>query len=80
MLNGAAGLMRGIATIFVVNAARHLPGAIFGSVLYVQIFGGVLVGYFIFSEILTINNYIGNIIIIVQVYILFLEKCSLRKI
>ena len=48
MLNGAAGLMRGIATIFVVNAARHLPGAIFGSILYVQIFGGVLVGYFIF--------------------------------
>ena len=48
MLNGAAGLMRGIATIFVVNAARHLPGAIFGSILYVQIFGGVFGGLFYF--------------------------------
>ena len=79
MLNGAAGLMRGVATIFVVNAARHLPGAIFGSVLYVQIFGGVLVGYFIFSEIPTINNYIGNIIIIgAGLYIVFREM-QLKK-
>ena len=79
MLNGAAGLMRGIATIFVVNAARHLPGAIFGSILYVQIFGGVLVGYFIFSEIPTLNNYIGNIIIIgAGLYIVFREM-QLKK-
>ena len=33
MLNGAAGLMRGIATIFVVNAARHLP---FGSYFWLS--------------------------------------------
>ena len=79
MLNGAAGLMRGIATIFVVNAARHLPGAIFGSILYVQIFGGVLVGYFVFSEIPTLNNYIGNIIIIgAGLYIVFREM-QLKK-
>ena len=79
MLNGAAGLMRGIATIFVLNGARHLPGAIFGSNLYVQKFGGVLVGYFVFSEIPTLNNYIGNIIIIgAGLYIVFREM-QLKK-
>ena len=79
MLNGAAGLMRGIATIFVVNAARHLPGAIFGSILYVQIFGGVLVGYFVFSEIPTLNNYIGNIIIITAGVYIVLREIQLKK-
>ena len=79
MLNASAGLMRGIAMIFVINAARHLPGAIFGSITYVQIFGGVLVGYFVFSEIPTLNNYIGNIIIITAGVYIVLREIQLKK-
>ena len=40
---------------------------------------GFFVGYFIFSQIPTLNNYIGNIIIIgAGLYIVF-KKCQLKK-
>ena len=79
LLNASAGLMRGIAMIFVINAARHLPGAIFGSITYVQIFGGVLIGYLVFSEVPTINNYVGNIIIIAAGIYIVLREMQLKK-
>ena len=79
MLNAISGLCRGIAMIFVINAARHLPGAIFGSILYSQIFAGVFFGYFIFGEIPTINNYIGNAIIISAGLYIVLREMKLKK-
>jgi len=79
MLNGCAGFMRGVAMIFVINAARHLPGAIFGSITYIQIFAGILVGYFVFSEIPTINNYVGNIIIVGAGIYIVLREMQLKK-
>ncbi len=39
VLNGISGIFRGTAMILVINAARHLPGAIFGSIIYIQIIG-----------------------------------------
>ena len=79
VLNAISGLCRGIAMIFVINAARHLPGAIFGSILYTQIFAGVFFGYFIFGEIPTINNYIGNFIIVSAGLYIVLREMKLKK-
>tara|TARA_Y100001970_G_C14094493_1_gene781868 strand:- start:209 stop:1129 length:921 start_codon:yes stop_codon:yes gene_type:complete len=79
LLNAISGFMRGIAIIFVINAARHLPGAIFGSIMYVQIFAGVAIGYFVFLEIPTFNNYIGNLIIILAGLYIVLREMQLNK-
>jgi len=74
LLNAISGFIRGLAMIFVINAARHLPGAIFGSILYVQIIGGVIIGYFVFGEVPTFQNYVGNLLIILAgIYIVMRE-------
>ena len=79
VLNAISGISRGTAMIFVINAARHLPGAIFGSILYTQIFAGVFLGYVVFNEIPTINNYIGNLIIIAAGVYIVLREVKLKK-
>ena len=79
VLNGISGIFRGTAMILVINAARHLPGAIFGSIIYVQIFAGVLLGYIVFGEIPTINNYIGNAIIIAAGLYIVMREMKLKK-
>ena len=79
VLNAISGISRGTAMIFVINAARHLPGAIFGSILYTQIFAGVILGYVVFDEIPTINNYIGNLIIIAAGVYIVLREVKLKK-
>ena len=79
VLNAISGISRGAAMIFVINAARHLPGAIFGSILYTQIFAGVFLGYVVFNEIPTINNYIGNLIIIAAGVYIVLREVKLKK-
>ncbi len=79
VLNGISGIFRGTAMILVINAARHLPGAIFGSIIYVQIFAGVLLGYIVFGEIPTINNYVGNAIIIAAGLYIVMREMKLKK-
>jgi len=79
VLNAISGIFRGTAMILVINAARHLPGAIFGSVIYVQIFAGVIIGYLVFGEIPTINNYIGNSIIIASGLYIVMREMKLKK-
>ena len=79
VLNAFSGIFRGTAMILVINAARHLPGAIFGSIIYIQIFGGVLLGYFVFDEIPTINNYVGNAIIIAAGLYIVMREMKLNK-
>ena len=79
VLNAISGIFRGTAMILVINAARHLPGAIFGSIIYIQIFGGVLLGYFVFDEIPTINNYVGNTIIIAAGLYIVMREMKLNK-
>ena len=79
VLNAISGISRGTAMIFVINAARHLPGAIFGSILYTQIFAGVFLGYVVFNEIPTINNYLGNLIIIAAGVYIVLREVKLKK-
>ena len=79
VLNAISGIFRGTAMILVINAARHLPGAIFGSIIYVQIFAGVIIGYLVFGEIPTINNYIGNSIIIASGLYIVMREMKLKK-
>ena len=79
VLNAISGIFRGTAMILVINAARHLPGAIFGSIIYVQIFAGVIIGYLVFGEIPTINNYIGNLIIIASGLYIVMREMKLKK-
>ena len=79
VLNAISGIFRGTAMILVINAARHLPGAIFGSIIYIQIIGGVLLGYFVFGDIPTINNYVGNGIIIAAGLYIVMREMKLNK-
>ena len=79
VLNAISGIFRGTAMILVINAARHLPGAIFGSIIYIQIIGGVLLGYFVFGDIPTINNYVGNAIIIAAGLYIVMREMKLNK-
>ena len=79
VLNGISGIFRGTAMILVINAARHLPGAIFGSIIYIQIIGGVLLGYFVFGDVPTINNYVGNVIIIAAGLYIVMREMKLNK-
>tara|TARA_B100001989_G_scaffold89338_1_gene62101 strand:+ start:1701 stop:2624 length:924 start_codon:yes stop_codon:yes gene_type:complete len=64
IINLGAGILRGIAIIFVLNSARHLPSSIFASAQYVQIIAGGLLGYLIFRDIPSLNVYVGSFLII----------------
>lgn len=73
--NFNAGLLRGMAIIFVINSARHLPSSIFASAQYVQIIAGGILGYLVFKDIPGLNVYLGSLIIILSgLYIIFRES------
>ena len=81
ILNFTSGIIRGIALIFIINSARHLPSSLFAPTQYIQIFVGAVVGYFVFSDIPTINNYLGNILIVgAGLYIIIRELTLSKKI
>ena len=63
-INLAAGIFRGIAIIFVINSARHLPSSIFASAQYIQIIAGGIIGYIVFKDIPSLNVYFGSFLII----------------
>ena len=73
--NFNAGLLRGMAIIFVINSARHLPSSIFASAQYIQIVAGGILGYLVFKDIPGLNVYAGSLIIILSgLYIIFRES------
>jgi drug/metabolite transporter (DMT)-like permease len=81
ILNFTSGIVRGIALIFIINSARHLPSSLFAPTQYIQIFAGALLGFFIFEDLPTLNNYLGNILIIgAGLYIIIRELTLSRKI
>ena len=79
MLNGAAGLMRGSCNNFCSKCSKTFTRSYFWlNSLCTNIWWG-FGGLFFFSEIPTLNNYIGNIIIIgAGLYIVFREM-QLKK-
>jgi drug/metabolite transporter (DMT)-like permease len=81
VLNFTSGIIRGIALIFIINSARHLPSSLFAPTQYIQIFAGAILGFLIFGDIPTINNYIGNMLIIAAgIYIIARELTLSKKI
>ena len=81
ILNFASGVIRGIALIFIINSARHLPASLFAPTQYIQIFTGAILGFVIFGDIPTLNNYLGNILIIgAGLYIIIRELTLSKKI
>jgi drug/metabolite transporter (DMT)-like permease len=81
IINFTSGIVRGIALIFIINSARHLPSSLFAPTQYIQIFAGAFLGFFIFGDIPTINNYLGNILIMgAGIYIIIRELILSKKI
>ena len=64
LINLGSGVLRGIAIIFVINSARHLPSSIFASAQYIQIIAGGIIGYLVFRDIPSLNTYLGGVLII----------------
>jgi drug/metabolite transporter (DMT)-like permease len=66
--------MRGIGLILVFKSARYLPSSLFAPAQYVQIIAATIIGYSVFNEIPTINNYFGIFLIVsAGMYIIFRE-------
>jgi len=81
IINFTSGIIRGIALIFIINSARHLPSSLFAPTQYIQIFAGAFLGFIIFGDIPTLNNYLGNILIIgAGIYIIVREITLSKKI
>ena len=81
ILNFSSGVLRGIALIFIINSARHLPSSLFAPTQYIQIFTGAILGFIIFGDVPTLNNYLGNILIIgAGIYIIVRELTLSKKI
>jgi drug/metabolite transporter (DMT)-like permease len=79
IINFTSGILRGIALIFIINSARHLPSSLFAPTQYIQIFAGAVVGYFVFNDIPTLNNYLGNILIIGAGLYIIIRELNLSK-
>ena len=81
IINFTSGILRGIALIFIINSARHLPSSLFAPTQYIQIFAGAILGFLIFGDIPTLNNYLGNVLIIgAGLYIIIRELTLSKKI
>ena len=81
VINFTSGIIRGIALIFIINSARHLPSSLFAPTQYIQIFAGATLGFLIFGDIPTLNNYLGNTLIIgAGIYIIVREIRLSKKI
>jgi drug/metabolite transporter (DMT)-like permease len=81
IINFTSGIIRGIALIFIINSARHLPSSLFAPTQYIQIFAGAFLGFLVFGDIPTLNNYLGNVLIIgAGIYIIVRELTLSKKI
>ena len=79
ILNFTSGIIRGIALIFIINSARHLPSSLFAPTQYIQIFAGAIIGFFMFGDLPTTNNYIGNILIVGAGLYIIVREITLSK-
>ena len=78
-INFTSGIIRGIALIFIINSARHLPSSLFAPTQYIQIFTGATLGFFIFGDIPTLNNSFGNLLIIASGIYIIVREITLSK-
>jgi drug/metabolite transporter (DMT)-like permease len=81
LINFCSGFIRGLALICIFSAARNLPSSLFAPTQFIQIFAAAIIGYLIFGDIPTFNNYVGNIFIIgAGIYIIMRELTLSKKI
>ena len=79
ILNFTSGVIRGVALIFIINSARHLPSSLFAPTQYIQIFAGAILGFIIFGDIPTLNNYLGNFLIMGAGFYIIIRELTLSK-
>ena len=79
ILNFTSGIIRGIALIFIINSARHLPSSLFAPTQYIQIFAGAIIGFIMFGDMPTVNNYIGNMLIVGAGLYIIVREITLSK-
>jgi len=79
LINFCSGIIRGIGLIFIINSARHLPSSLFSPTQYIQIIAGGVVGFLIFGDIPTLNNYLGNLLIISAGLYIIIREVTLSK-
>ncbi len=65
------GLFAGLGVSAVIYGSRTLPSAVFGLTSYFQIIYGVFLGWIIFSQLPSIYNYFGILIVILAGLLLF---------
>ena len=74
LLNMISGILRGMGILLTFIAASKLPSYLFAPTQYIQIIIGAVIGYLYFGNIPTINNYIGNLVVIgAGIYIIYRE-------
>jgi len=79
LINLSAGFIRGLALICIFYAARNLPSSLFAPTQFIQIFAAAMTGYLIFGDIPTLNNYIGNLLIIGSGIFIIMRELTLSK-
>ena len=65
------GLFAGLSVSAVIYGSRTLPSTVFGLTSYFQIIYGVFLGWIIFSQLPSIYNYFGILIVILAGLLLF---------
>ena len=65
------GVFAGLGVSAIIYGSRTLPSSVFGLTSYFQIIYGVFLGWIIFSQLPSIYNYIGIIIVIFAGLLLF---------
>ena len=63
-LSFLGGVFAGLGVSAIIYGSRTLPSSVFGLTSYFQIIYGVFLGWIIFSQLPSIYNYIGIIIVI----------------
>ena len=70
-LSFLGGVFAGLGVSAIIYGSRTLPSSVFGLTSYFQIIYGVFLGWIIFSQLPSIYNYIGIIIVIFAGLLLF---------
>ena len=70
-LSFLGGVFAGLGVSAVIYGSKTLPSSVFGLTSYFQIIYGVFLGWIIFSQLPSIYNYFGILIVILAGLILF---------
>jgi len=78
-VNICSGILRGSALIFIFKSAQSLPSSLFAPTQYIQMFAAAIIGYLVFNDVPTLNNYLGNFLIIGAGIFIIIRELKLSK-